>query len=361
MEMKKIVGIVLLVGLVALFISCAPTAEVTSGTGGPSIGQAQAEYYNGPKARIAVARFDVKAAKARDIYGYAQIGDGLAEMLTTELFNTNRFIVLERQQLQDILKEQDLGASGRVRPETAAPIGQVEGAEILVYGAVTAFEPNYRGGGGGFVIPGLNVGLGGAAKQAYMAIDLRLVDTRTSRILAATTVEGKSTDYGAIFGAVIGGGTTRMPLGLGGWKNTPMEKAIRVCIKRAVDFVVSRTPAQYFHYNAQGMPVSAPSQQGMQQGGGGGLPASQPQSQPRPQHQLNRPASQGEGASSDIVVVKAFKANIRRSNTTNSPIVTTAKRGEKLVILREKGDWYQVQTESGEMGWIYKFLTRPGK
>ena len=360
--MKKILGTVLLVGLVAMFISCAPTAEVTSGTGGPSIGQAQAEYYNGPKARIAVARFDVKAAKARNIYGYARIGDGLAEMLTTELFNTNRYIVLERQQLQDILKEQDLGASGRVRPETAAPIGQVEGAEILVYGAVTAFEPNYRGGGGGFVIPGLNVGLGGAAKQAYMAIDLRLVDTRTSRILAATTVEGKSTDYGAIFGAVIGGGTTRMPIGLGGWKNTPMEKAIRVCIKRAVDFVVSRTPPQYYHYNAQGMPVSAPAPQGMQQGGGG-LPASQS----RPQHQLNRPsqqpvpATQGSQASSDIVVVKAFKANIRRSNTTNSPIVTTAKRGEKLVILQEKGDWYQVQTESGVMGWIYKFLTRPGK
>ena len=361
--MKKIVGIALLVGLVALFISCAPTAEVTSGTGGPSIGQAQAEYYNGPKARIAVARFDVKAAKAHDIYGYAQIGDGLAEMLTTELFNTNRFIVLERQQLEDILKEQDLGASGRVRPETAAPIGLVEGAYILFYGAVTAFEPNYRGGGGGFVIPGLNVGLGGAAKQAYMAIDLRLVDTRTSRILAATTVEGKSTDYGAIFGAVIGGGKTRMPIGLGGWKNTPMEKAIRVCIKRAVDFVVSRTPPQYYHYNAQGMPVSAPAPQGTQQGGVGA-----PAPQPRPQHQLNRPsqqqapATQGGGqASSDIVVVKAFKANIRRSNTTNSPIVTTAKRGEKLVILREKGDWYQVQTESGVMGWIYKFLTRPGK
>jgi hypothetical protein len=195
-----------------------------------------------------------------------------------------------------------------------------------------------------------------------MAIDLRLVDTRTSRILAATTVEGKSTDYGAIFGAVIGGGTTRMPIGLGGWKNTPMEKAIRVCIKRAVDFVVSRTPPQYYHYNAQGMPVSTPAPQGTQQGGGGS-----PAPQPRPQHQLNRPSQQapatqgGSQASSDIVVVKAFKANIRRSNTTNSPIVTTAKRGEKLVILRKKGDWYQVQTESGVMGWIYKFLTRPGK
>ena len=355
--MRRFFELGLLIGLVVLFLSCAPTAEITSGTGGPSMGQAQAEYYNGPKARIAVARFDVKAAKAHDVYGYAKIGDGLSEMLTTELFNTNRFIVLERQQLQDILKEQDLGASGRVKPETAAPIGQVEGAEILVYGAVTAFEPNYRGGGGGLVIPGLNVGLGGGAKQAYMAIDVRVVDTRTSRILAATTVEGKSTDYGAIFGAVIGGGTTRMPIGLGGWKNTPMEKAIRVCIRRAVDFIVSRTPARYFHYNAQGMPVNAP-----QQGGGGGLPAPQQQQQPQNKQPSNRaPAPQGNHAPSDMVVVKAFKANIRRASTTNSPIVTTAKRGEKLVILQKKGDWYQVQTESGVMGWVYKFLTRPSR
>ncbi len=356
--MKRYLGIWLLAGLVVVLFACAPTAEVTSGTGGPSIGQAQAEYYNGPKARIAVARFDVKAAKARDIYGYsAKIGDGLAEMLTTELFNTNRYIVLERQQLQDILKEQDLGASGRVRPNTAAPIGQVEGAEILVYGAVTAFEPNYRGGGGGLVIPGLPVGLGGGVKQAYMAIDLRLVDTRTSRILAATSVEGKSTDFGAIFGAAIGGGRTRMPFGLGGWKNTPMEKAIRVCIKRAVDFIVSRTPPQYFHYNAQGMPVStAP-----QQGGGAYAPKNQPQTQPRPKQQMNRPAAQNGGGSSDFVVVKAFKANIRKSYSTSSPIVTTVNQGEKLVILRKKGDWYQVQTESGKMGWVYRFLTRPSR
>ncbi len=346
--MKKLAGIATTIVLVAMIFSCAPVAEVTGGTGGPSIGQAQAEYYNGPKARIAVARFDVKAAKAP-----GEIGDGLAEMLTTALFNTNRFIVLERQQLQDILKEQDLGASGRVRPETAAPIGQVEGAEILVYGAVTAFEPNYRGGGGGLVIPGLNVGLGGGAKQAYMAIDLRLVDTRTSRILAATTVEGRSTDYGAIFGAIIGGGTTRMPIGLGGWKNTPMEKAIRVCIKKAVDFIVSRTPPNYFHYNAQGMPISGTPAYG--QGGAYHHPE-----QPQAPAGSTRPVSEtAPSGNSDYVIVKAFKANLRKSPTTESPVVGHASQGEELVVLERKADWYYVQTKSGTMGWIYKILTRP--
>ncbi len=350
--MKKLTGFVMILVGVAMIFSCAPVAEVTGGTGGPSIGQAQAEYYNGPKARIAVARFDIKAAKAP-----GEIGDGLAEMLTTALFNTNRFIVLERQQLPDILKEQDLGASGRVRPETAAPIGQVEGAELLVYGAVTAFEPNYRGGGGGLVIPGINVGLGGGAKQAYIAIDLRIIDTRTSRIVAATTVEGHSTDFGGLFGAVVGGGTTRMPIGLGGWAKTPMEKAIRVCIKKAVDFIVSRTPPQYYHYNAQGMPISGSPAYG--QGGA---------YHPTPQGVSPAAAPSGGGmsatpstGSSDFVIVKAYRANLRKSPTTNSPVVGHASRGEKLVVLERKSHWYYVQNKSGVMGWIYKILTRPAK
>ena len=338
--MKRFVYIAMVLVFLGFVVSCAPTAEVTSGGGGPTMGQAQAESYNGPKARVAVTKFDVKAAKAG-----GEIGDGLAEMLTTELFNTNRFIVLERRELHDVIKEQDLGASGRVRPNAAAPIGQIEGAELLVVGAVTAFEPNYRGGGGGLVIPGLPIGLGVGGKQAYMAIDMRVIDTRTSRILAATTVEGKSTDFGGIFGAAIGGGTTRMPFGLGGWQKTPMEKAIRVCIHRAVQFVVSRTPGRYYHYNAQGMPVS-----------GGGQMQQQPQ-QPQQPQQAQPAQSQG----SDMVVVKAFKANIRKSPSTKSTIVTTAGRGSKLVVLEQKGNWYHIQTESGAMGWVYKVLTRPGR
>lgn len=61
-----------------------------------------------------------------------KFGDGMAEMLANALFATNRFIVLERQSLDDVLREQDLGASGRVRKETAARIGEIEGADLLI-------------------------------------------------------------------------------------------------------------------------------------------------------------------------------------------------------------------------------------
>jgi len=80
-----------------------PTATVTHGQG-PSVQEARMERYDGPKARIAVGDFQVKAAGAT-----IEIGDGLREMLLTALFNSNRFIVLERQAVQDVMLEQDLG------------------------------------------------------------------------------------------------------------------------------------------------------------------------------------------------------------------------------------------------------------
>lgn len=222
--------------------SAEPTATVTS-AGGPTIQQAQQEPYNGPKARAAVNKFTVKSAK-----GHRDLGQGLADMLTTALFHSNKFIVLDRTDHQAVMAEQDLGASGRIKQETAAPIGQMEGAELLVTAAVTAFEPDAGGGLGGVGVPvggGAFVGVGGGGTQAYMAMDLKVVDAKTSRIVGAVTVEGKSTDWFAGIGGAIGG--VPVPFGLVTYQNTPMEKAIRVCIVKAVDYIATQTPATYFH------------------------------------------------------------------------------------------------------------------
>jgi curli biogenesis system outer membrane secretion channel CsgG len=191
---------------------------------------------------VAVGDFQVKAANATLL-----IGDGLREMVVTSLFNSNRFIVLERQAIQDVMIEQELGASGLVKPATAAPTGALEGAELLVYGVVSEFQMGESGMGVGMALPGIPLKFGGGASNAHMAIDLRVVDTATGRIVSATRVEGKATDYSANVATSIGGGRTQMPVSLGAYKNTPMEKAIRVCIDKAIEYVCSKTPAQYFH------------------------------------------------------------------------------------------------------------------
>ncbi|MBM3285403.1 MAG: hypothetical protein FJY81_05980 [Candidatus Aminicenantes bacterium] len=237
--------------LIGFAMSCAPTATVTSG-GGPSIAEAQAERYDGPKARLAVGEFRDKTARGEGPTGwfsmfgvsFKEIGDGMRDMLTTALFNSNRFIVLEREQLDEVLKEQDLAAAGRVKKGTEAPTGEIYGADLVITAAVTEFEGGARGVGGGTRLLGVTVG--GAMKKAHVAIDIRIIDATTSQIVAATTVEGSATSFGAGGATTIGGS---LPIGLGGFSKTPTEKAIRVCIQKAVEYIASRTPATYYRHN----------------------------------------------------------------------------------------------------------------
>jgi curli biogenesis system outer membrane secretion channel CsgG len=186
----------------------------------------------------------------------------MADMLSTALFHSNRFIVLERQQVSDVLREQDLGAAGRIKKGTEAPIGEIEGAELLITGAVTEFEGAASGGGGGIGGIGGTAGriiggIAGGMKKAHMAIDVRVIDTKTSRVVAATSVEGEATDF-ALGGALAGaGGGGALGGALGGWSKTPTEKALRVCIQEAVKFITSKTPQTYYRHKPGGDTVAA--------------------------------------------------------------------------------------------------------
>jgi curli biogenesis system outer membrane secretion channel CsgG len=252
-----------------------PKATVTNPEG-KSIEEAQQEAYDGPKARVAVNRFTDKTGKG---WWTGAIGDGMADMLATALFHTNRYIVLERQTLGDVLKEQDLATAGRIKKGTEAPVGEIEGAELLITGAVTEFEGAQSGVGGGIGGIGGTAGriLGGIAggiKNAHMAIDMRVVDTKTSRIVAATSVEGKATDF-ALGGALAGaGGGGALGGALGGWSKTPTEKALRICIQEGVKFIVSKTPQTYYRYKPGGGTVAqtatTPAKSGGTSGGGTG-------------------------------------------------------------------------------------------
>jgi len=306
-----------------------PEAKVTE-AGGPSIQEAQSVAYDGPQARIAVSQFTDKTRKG---WYSRDIGDGMADMLATALFHTNRYIVLERQQLGDVLQEQDLAASGRVKQDTAAPIGQIEGAELLITGAVTEFEGAASGaaGGGGGWGSGVFGAVFGAYKKAHMAIDVRVIDTRTSRIVAATSVEGSAADISGLgaLGGAVGGGA--LGGALSGWSKTPTEKALRICIKKSVDFIVSKTPATYYHYGSGGKAVQ---------------PAS------------STPASTTPSAQGPTVEVIGSSVNIRSGPGSSHSIIGSVKRGDQLVLLGESGNWFQVRMPNGKVGYIFNKLCK---
>ncbi|MDD5255243.1 MAG: CsgG/HfaB family protein, partial [Candidatus Omnitrophica bacterium] len=182
------------------------------------------------------------------------IGSGLREMLVTALINSNRFSVLERQVLSAVMQEQELSSSGAGDPSAGGPTrGKIKTAELIITAAVTEFEPQASGGkagigGGGGVGSGVLGGLLGAAlNKAHMALDIRIVDTSTSEVLAATRVQGQASD---IAGGFMMGfmGNWALGGGLSAYANTPMEKAIRICIIEAVRYISQVVPANYYKY-----------------------------------------------------------------------------------------------------------------
>lgn len=244
--MKRVLKIMACGLLVISLAGCAalqPTAQVDNSAGAASL-----PPYSGPKARVALADFDVKAAKATN-----EIGSGLREMLITALINSNRFSVLERQALNAVMQEQELSVSGAAQTGSGPQRGKIKTADLIITAAVTEFEPQASGGkaglgGGGGVGSGVLGGLLGAAlNKAHMALDIRIVDTSSSEVLAATRVQGQASDIaGGIMGGFLGGWA--LGGGLSAYANTPMEKAIRICIIEAVRYISQTIPADYYKY-----------------------------------------------------------------------------------------------------------------
>jgi len=84
----------------------------------------------------------------------------VVEQMMTTFYNTNRFKILERTQLERILEEQSLGMSGVLDASTAAEIGKGVGVDAIVLGNVTRAGNN-------------------------LSIDARLIDTESAEIITA--------------------------------------------------------------------------------------------------------------------------------------------------------------------------------
>jgi curli biogenesis system outer membrane secretion channel CsgG len=185
---------------------------------------------------VAVIRFE-NIGKFAQKYGEWDIGGGLAAQLTTALIESGHFIVVERAALGDVLREQEMALEKVVSKETAAKVGQVFGAQLLVKGAVTEFEQEAEGGGLklGIGLPGLGLGGGFSTVNAQVGIDLRLIDTTTGQVTRSVRAEGKASKSGVA--ATID--VRQVSLGGDAFKATPLGLATREAIQRAVAAIQS--------------------------------------------------------------------------------------------------------------------------
>lgn len=150
---------------------------------------AVAQDKTGPKKRIAVFSFDDKSDSNFGWYGTKSVGDGISDMVITELVKSGKYRVIERTEIDALLSEQSLGASGIVTAESAAEIGKMLGVEVAVFGAVTEF--GYKKDDTNVRVQGIGLGLG--KQSAVAGVDIRMVNTSTGEILVAENVRRSKT------------------------------------------------------------------------------------------------------------------------------------------------------------------------
>jgi curli biogenesis system outer membrane secretion channel CsgG/membrane-associated protease RseP (regulator of RpoE activity) len=198
-----------------------------------------------PRASVSVGDFSIKAAQAP-----GAIGDGLREMLITALHNTGKFIVVERLDIRGLVAEQALSRSAMARKDEAIGQGYMDVADLMVYATVSEFEAQAGGGGIGIGIPLKNVPLniGASSKSAHMAIDLRVVDVGTGRVLATQRLTGSASASSTSIGLSPRVKDMTLPVTIDAFKNTPMEQAIRTCVDQAAQFVCDKVPQAYYRH-----------------------------------------------------------------------------------------------------------------
>jgi curli biogenesis system outer membrane secretion channel CsgG len=147
----------------------------------------------GPKKRIGVLPFHVTTTT----HSMPGADQAAAELLTTSLFKTGQFIVVERNRLDKVMFEQGLGMTGAVDPQSAVSVGKVLGLQAIFTGAITQMGFEERTGAYGV--------WGAKQRVANTRLDVRVIDTATARIIMADTGNGDTSAlYTNVGGVQVG-------------------------------------------------------------------------------------------------------------------------------------------------------------
>lgn len=206
----------------------------TGGTTTEDTSKPRTDEYKGVKHAIGVSDFENNAGWS----GQWDLGKNLGIMLESALFDSGRFVVVSRDKLDAVLREQNLAASGRAAASGQAKTGGIRSAKYIATGAITTVEGGTQGSSGGITVKGFTIG-GGGGKSTITAI-ITLIDTTTGEIIAKERVTGKAGGRslrlgyrGADFGGEVGG-----------FAKEPIGEAAQDVISKAVDLLVDKMKDQ---------------------------------------------------------------------------------------------------------------------
>lgn len=116
--------------------------------------------------------------------------DGVTQMVTDRLANEPDLVLVERERIAEVIREQRFQQSDYVDTRKAVEIGRLLGADILVMGSVNEFGMDTAGGMslGPFTVKG---------SRAQVRLSARLISVQTGQIL--TSIQAKGEKVGATF------------------------------------------------------------------------------------------------------------------------------------------------------------------
>jgi curli biogenesis system outer membrane secretion channel CsgG len=161
--------------IIVLISACGPRKTVTKVDHQPAVPEVAKAVYNGPKKKVAIARFE-NATR----FGQRRLGDHISDVLATELDKTNRFILLDRENVDKILEQVALSQSGL----TEGDLNQIQliDADFLLTGTVTHYAVTTTGSS--------NIFRKTKTQKAEVAADVRLINTRNGEIVLSKSGRG---------------------------------------------------------------------------------------------------------------------------------------------------------------------------
>ncbi len=203
-----------LVGISLLLGGCATeqsrTLEVAQVTSASSA-------YQGQRSPIAVGKFDNRSSYMRGLFsdGVDRLGGQAKTILITHLQQSNRFNVLDRDNMNELAQESAISNKR----------AQLRGADFVVTGDVTEFGRKEVGDQQLFGILGR-----GKSQIAYAKVALNIVNVNTSEVVFSAQGAG---EYSLSNREVIGFG------GTASYDSTLNGKVLDLAIREAVNNLVS--------------------------------------------------------------------------------------------------------------------------
>ena len=200
-----------------LFAGCATESSRSVET--PKVASA-AQPYNGPRFAVVVGKFDNRSSYMRGVFsdGVDRLGSQAKTILISHMQQTQRFNVMDRDNLQEI--KQEAGFQGGAAPA-------IKAAAFIVTGDVTEFGRKEVGDRQFFGVLGR-----GKEQIAYAKVTLNVVRAATAEVIYSAQGAG---EYSLSNREIVGFG------GTASYDSTLNGKVLDLAIREAVDKLAQGT------------------------------------------------------------------------------------------------------------------------